>query len=176
GLDPNVNASRLQLYANGRSVPLKQSGDEVRLTSSDCIEFYGQGVDSPTDATQTYYLVLEPHHFGSRIRDLVSRNPTPLPTPSGPTGFEYTVERRERMIYFSGLRNGDTENFFGQVITNTPVTASLPVLNLDAASVAAGTQGQLEVSLQGVTNQAHLARVVFNGTDLGTVSFANTEH
>ena len=176
GLDPNVNAPRLQLYANGRSVPIKQSGDKVHLTSSDYIEFYGQGVDSPTDATQTYYLVIEPHHFGSRIRDLVYRNPTPLPTPSGPTGFEYTVERRERMIYFSGLRNGDTENFYGQVITNTPVTSSMPVFNLDAASVAAGTQAQLEVSLQGVTNQAHLVRVVLNGTDLGTMTFANTDH
>jgi hypothetical protein len=176
GLDPNVNAQRLQLYANGRTVPIKQSGDEVHLTSSDYIEFYGQGVDSPTDATQTYYLVIEPHHFGSRIRDLVYRNPAPLLSPSGPTGFEHTVERRERMIYFSGLRNGDTENFYGQVITNTPVTSSMPVLNLDAASVAAGTQAQLEVSLQGVTNQAHLVRVVLNGTDLGTVTFANTDH
>jgi len=176
GLDPNVNASRLQLYANGRSVPIKQSGDELHLTSSDYIEFYGQAADSPTDETQTYYLVTEPHKVGSRIRDLVYRNPTPLPPPSGPTGFSYTVERRERMIYFSGLCNGDTENFFGQVITNTPVTSSLPVFNLDAASVAAGTQAQLEVSLQGVTSQAHLVRVVFNGTDLGTLSFANADH
>ena len=93
----------------------------------------------------------------------------PLPPPSGPTGFQYTVERRERMIYFSGLRNGDLENFYGQVITSTPVTSRLPVRNLDVASVAAGTQAQLEVSLQGVTNQSHLVRVVFNGTDLGTL-------
>src|SRR6185503_5950787 len=80
------------------------------------------------------------------------------------------------MIYFSGLRNGDVENFFGQVITNTPVTSRLPVRNLDAASVAAGTPAQLEVSLQGVTNQKHLVRVVFNGMDLGTLSFANNDH
>ena len=175
GLDPNVNAPQLQLYANGRSVPIKQSGDDAHLTSSDYIEFYGHGLDSPTDETQTYYLVNEPHTFGSRIRDLVYRNPSSLPPPSGPTGFEYTVERRERLIYFSGLRNGDVENFYGQVITNTPVISSLPVRNLDAASVAAGTQAQLEVSLQGVTNQAHLVRVVFNGRDLGTLSFANMD-
>ena len=176
GLDPNVNAQQLQLYANGRSVPIKQSGDEVHLTSSDYIEFFGQGVESPTDEAQTYYLVVEPQNFGTRIRDLVYRNPPPLPTPSGPTGFEYTVERRERMIYFSGLRNGDVENFFGQVITNTPVTSKLPVRSLDAASVAAGTPAQLEVSLQGVTNQSHLVGVVFNGADLGTLSFAHTDH
>ena len=176
GFDPHMNALLLQLYAKGRSVPIKQSGDKIHLTSSDYIEFYGQGVDSPTDATQTYYLVVEPRTLGSRIRDLVDRKPPPLPPPSRPTGFEYTVERRERMIYFSGLRNGDTENFYGQVITNTPVTSSMPALNLDAASVAAGTPAQLEVSLQGVTNHAHLVRVVLNGTDLGTLSFANTDH
>lgn len=176
GLDPNVNAVQLQLYANGRSVPIKQSGDKVHLTSSDYIEFYGQGAESPTDETQTYYLVLEPHSFGTRIRDLVYRNPAPLPTPSGPNGFEYTVERRERMIYFSGLRNGDSENFFGQVITNMTVSSKIPVRNFDAAAVAAGTQAQLEVSLQGVTNQSHLVHVVFNGTDLGTLSFANMDH
>ena len=44
GLDPNVNAPQLQLYANGRSVPIKQSGDEKHLTSSDYIEFYGRGM------------------------------------------------------------------------------------------------------------------------------------
>src|SRR5258706_2300543 len=176
GLDPNVNAQQLQLYANGRSVPIKQSGDKVHLTSSDYIEFFGQGVESPTDEAQTYYLVVEPQNFGTRIRDLVYRNPPPLSTPSGPTGFEFTVERRERIIYFSGLRNGDVENFFGQVITNTPVTSTLPIRNLDAASVAAGTPAQLEVSLQGVTNQNHLVRVVFNGMDLGTLGFADTDH
>jgi hypothetical protein len=173
GLDPNVNAPQLQLYANGRSVPIKQSGDKVHLTPSDYIEFYGQGAESSTDETQTYYLVLEPHSFGTRIRDLVYRNLALLPTPSGPSSFEYTVERRERMIYFSGLRNGDAENFFGQVISNTTVSSKMPVRNFDAAAVAAGRQPQLEVSLQGVTNQSHLVRVVFNGTDLGTLSFAN---
>ncbi|MGH9874076.1 MAG: C25 family cysteine peptidase [Pyrinomonadaceae bacterium] len=176
GLDPNVNAPQLQLYTNGRAVPIKQSGDEVHLTSSDYIEFYGHAVDSPTDATQTYYLVIEPEHFGSRIRDLVYRHPKLLPPPSGPTSFEYTIERRERMIYFSGLLNGEVENFFGQVISGTPVSSAMPVDNLDSVSVAAGAPAQLEVSLQGVTNQSHLVRVVVNGTDLGTVSFANTEH
>src|SRR4030095_5322861 len=82
----------------------------------------------------------------------------------------------ERMIYFSGLRNGEVENFFGQVITNASVSSTMPVSNLVAASVAGTTPSQLEVSLQGVTNQDHLVRVVLNGTDLGTVNFSNTDH
>jgi len=176
GLDPKVNAAQLQLYANGRAVPIKQSGDGVHLTSSDYIEFYGYSVGSATDANQQYYLVEEPDHFGSRIHDLVYRNPRALPPPSGPTGFDYTIERQERMIYFSGLRNGEAENFFGQVVSNTPALSTLPINNLDAVSVTAGMPANLELSLQGVTNQPHLVNVVFNGTHLGTVSFANADH
>ena len=35
-----------------------------------------------------------------------------------------------------------------------------------------GTPASLEVALQGVTEQSHLVQVVFNGVDLGTMSFA----
>ena len=125
GLDPNVNAPQLQLYTNGRAVPIRQSGDGVHLTSSDYIEFYGGVAESPTDANQTYYLVVNAEGFGSRIQELTYREPEPLPAPSGPTGFDYTVERKERMIYFSSLRNGETENFFGQIVSSTAGSANL---------------------------------------------------
>ena len=110
--------------------------------------------------------------FGSRIHEVIYRNPEPLPAPSGPSGFDYTVERKERMIYFSSLRNGETENFFGQIVSSTAGSANIAVSNLDAASVAEGTPASLEVALQGVTEQSHLVQVVFNGVDLGTMNFA----
>lgn len=175
GLDPNANMPQLQLYANGRVVPIKQSGDEVHLTPADYIEFYARGVTSPTDAAQTYYLVLA-DTFGLRIHDLEYRNPDPLPSPTGPTGFDYTVERKERMIYFSSLQNGDLENFFGQIVSSTAASSTLPVTNLDPAALQAGTPAQLEVALQGVTNQAHQVKVKLNGTEVGTIDFANTGH
>ena len=67
GLDENVNAPQLQLYTNGRAVPIRQSGDGVHLTSSDYIEFYGGAAESPTDEHQMYYLVVNAEAFGSRI-------------------------------------------------------------------------------------------------------------
>ena len=176
GLEPDVNAPQLQLYTNGKAVPIKQSGDEVHLTPSDYIEFYGETAESPTDAHQTYYLVVNPLSFGSRIQNLTYRDPQPLPPPSGPSSFDYTVERKERMIYFSSLLNGEVENFFGQIVSTTPAAATLPISNLDPASVIAGTPAQLEVVLQGVSSQSHLVQVVFNGTNLGTMSFAGTTH
>lgn len=173
GLDPNIHAQQLQLYAKGRAVPISISRDEVHLTPSDYIEFYGQGADSPTDVSQTYYLVQELDNLGSRIRELVDRNPRQLSPSSGPTSFAYTVERRERIIYFSGLRNGDAENFYGQVIINAPVFSTIPVTNLDAAPAA--VPAQLEVLLQGVTSQNHLVQVALNGANLGNISFAGND-
>jgi hypothetical protein len=167
GLDPDTDASHLQLYLNGRALPIKQSGG-ARLNPSDYIEFYGQGIDSTTAVAQTYYLVAI-DSAGSRMRD-------PLPQsleapPSGPTSFAYTVERKERMIYFSGLLNGDNENFFGQIVSTGETSATLP-----ASHVETSTPAQLEIALQGVSSQSHLVKVLFNGVAVGTMNFANTEH
>jgi hypothetical protein len=167
GLDPDTDASHLQLYLNGRALPIKQSGG-ARLNPADYIEFYGEGIDSTTAVAQTYYLVTI-DSAGSRMRD-------PLPQsleapPSGPTSFAYTVERKERMIYFSGLLNGDNENFFGQIVSTGETSATLP-----ASHVETSTPAQLEIALQGVSSQSHLVKVLFNGVAVGTMNFANTEH
>ena len=162
------NGKQLQLYRNGREVPLSVSTDGT-FTTSDYIEFYGEGIDSPTDAVQTYYLI---NGNGQGMRLKLSGS-SQAGTPSGPQNFAYTVERKERMIYFSGLRNGDSENFFGQIVTSDPASALMPVTHLDSA---ANASAKLEVVLQGVTAQSHLVGVVFNGVDLGTIDFANTDH
>jgi hypothetical protein len=167
GLDKNAIASQLQLYAQGAEVPIKVSG--TLRASTDYIEFYGTGLDSPTETTQTYYLVAG-KSAGQRI---ATRNDGVIGEPAGAASFDYTVERKERMVYFSGLLNGEAENFFGQIVSSSPATAAVPVARLDAA---ASGPAQLEVALQGVTSQSHLVQVRLNGLDLGTVSFANTDH
>jgi len=169
GLAVNATGAQLQLFANAQEVPIKVSGDGGPLTASDYIEFFGQGLNSTTDTGQTYYLIAG-GSAGQRIANLVDNNP--LAPPSGPTGFAYTVERKERMIYFSGLLNGDAENFFGQIVSTSPIAETVPATHLDPTGGAA----QLEVALQGVTAGSHTAHVLFNGTDIGTVSFANTDH
>lgn len=168
GLDPNVNARKLQLYANAVQVPIKQSGDGNRLTAADSIEFYGHGLESTTETAQTYYLVVG-KDAGLRIG---VAGPQTISPPAGATNFNYTIERAERMIYFSGLLNGDAENFFGDVVSSDPLTQTLSVTNLDAG----GAGATLEVTLQGVTNQAHQVRVRMNGADVGTMSFTGTSN
>jgi autotransporter-associated beta strand protein len=177
GLDPNANASHLQLFANGVEVPLRVSGNGQQLTASDVIEFYGAAADLPTDGTQTYYLV-QGQSYGKRIMKFVDKDAPPMPPPGGAGSFAYTLERKERLTYFPGLDNGEADNFFGQIITNNSSSAVLETLNVrhPDTEAASGAQAQLEVSLQGVTAGSHTVRVLFNGADAGLINFAGTDH
>jgi autotransporter-associated beta strand protein len=168
-----ADANGLQLYRDGRQVPFRLSNSTEQFGPTDYLEFYGEGLDSTTAAAQVYYLV-KLANPGSRI-EVKEKSVGPGDRVS-PQGFAYTVERKERMIYFSSLLNGDAENFFGQVVTDSAVTAVIPVSRLDPPAQTAGTPAQLEVSLQGVSSQSHLVQVRFNGTNLGTINFANMEH
>ncbi len=167
-----ADANGLQLYRDGRQVAFRLSNSTEQFGPTDYLEFYGEGVDSPTASAQTYYLVklTEP---GKRIE--VKERVVGPGDRVNPQGFAYTVERKERMIYFAGLLNGDAENFFGQVVSSSPIDTTIPISHLDAAAQA-GVPVRLEVVLQGVTSQSHLVRVRLNGTDLGTINFANTDH
>jgi hypothetical protein len=89
--------------------------------------------------------------------------------------YDYTVQIKERLIYFSNLLNGDSDNFFGRVISSS-VTQTLNLSNPDLT--AAGT-ATLEFALQGAINSSassHDVSVSFNGNMLGTVSFGPLEH
>jgi hypothetical protein len=173
GLDPNVSAQKLQLYANGSPVPIRLSGNGTSLTASDYLEFYGHGLESPTDLAQTYYLVVG-KGTGSRINDI--KKTQTLPPPSGPSSFDYTVERKDKYLYYAALLNGDRENIFGHIVTSSPVDEMVLVSNRDPLAAAAGAQAHLEVSLVGVSLEGHHVRVSFNGTDVGTVDFNGAEN
>jgi hypothetical protein len=168
GFNPKEGVPQLQLYANGVEVPVKLSGNGTLATETDYLEFYGHGLDSPTDAAQTYYLVVG-RSSGKRIG--LSNDGRPG-EPSGPQSFDYTIERRDRFIYYAALLNGDGENTFGHIVRPTAVSETIPVSHRDGG----GGQARLEVSLVGVTQQAHTVTVSLNGQNLGTVEFSNNEH
>jgi hypothetical protein len=173
GLGQSVNPAHLQLFVSGRQMPIKVSANasQGQFTASDWIEFYARGLDAPTTDTRTYYLVT-----GTKAGLRISRSPygvTPDETQTGPHSFNYTVERRERSIYFSGLDNGDAENFFGQIIGTTPITSPLTVRHLDPTAT---TSARLRVTLQGVTAGRHLVEVQVNGVKVGRLFFNGRAH
>ena len=54
---------------------------------------------------------------------------------SSPQSFTETVERRDRSVYFSSLRNGERENFFGAVIATQPVEQIMSLPHVDESEV-----------------------------------------
>src|SRR5208283_4019387 len=85
----------------------------------------------------------------------------------GATSFPSTVDWRPRTVYFAALLNGDGNNFFGPVITDTPVTQPITVVHLSPA----GGASTLQVTLQGGALGAHSVAVSLNGIALGNVNF-----
>lgn len=87
--------------------------------------------------------------------------------------FPFTVERRDRTIYFAALRNGERENFFGALITSQPVNQTLTLSQVDSATSNTAT---INVALQGVTMFDHFVAVRLNGSHVGLLSFRGQSH
>lgn len=163
GLAPNTDPRKLQLYVDGQPQPISVIGEsDGKLDAADAVEFYGVGLDSAQTDTRVYWLAAGAAP-GLRIASVPSAGP---PTSGG--NFPFTVERRDRTIYFSGLLNGEIENFFGAVLVSQPVNQSLTVTHMDAAATGAS----LEVAIQGVTFVLHHINVALNGLPLGSLEFS----
>ncbi len=163
----NSGPDGLRMYVGGNEIPIKvNSADGVHF---DSIEFYGVGLDSPTSDTQVYWLT---SGDGSGKRINVQTSPGGNAS-NGPTSFQYTVERKDRSLYFSSLRNGDAENWFGPIVNSNAVSQTISIHNQDATDVA---QAQIEIALQGVTTNAHQVTVSLNGQALNTTTFDGMEH
>lgn len=78
------------------------------------------------------------------------------------------MEKKERLIYFAPLRNGDAENFFGPVVYMGQVDQLLVLRHLDPAPTG---DALLEVVLQGITSGPHRVKVLINEVEVGEVSF-----
>ncbi|MEW6128691.1 MAG: C25 family cysteine peptidase [Acidobacteriota bacterium] len=162
GLSKDANPARLQMFVDGVEIPIQVSTNKDGLFDKHSfIEFYGIGLDTPSTASRTYWLV-EGKQAGKRIT--LSRGEG---VSTFLDSFTCTVERRERLLYFSALLNGERENFFGAVVTTEGVDQPL---NLNHVAPSKG-QTILEVNLQGVTLQAHRVLVQLNGNNLGYVDF-----
>ncbi len=172
GLNAQVNPRTLRLLVDGLEQPMLVTGEsDNTFDATDAIEFYGKGLDTPQTDTRIYWLVAG-SQLGQRVRLVKSFGKA-----SGATYFPYTVERRDRTVYFSALLNGDDENFFGDIITPQVVEQRL---TLHAIAPDAMASAELEVALQGVTALPvapdHRVRITLNGSLLGLINFDGQEH
>lgn len=79
---------------------------------------------SPFSDARVYWLVAG-NQVGLRVKQTKAEGPN-----SGTSSFTHSVERRDRAIYFSALRNGERENFFGAVIASSSIDQSITVSHI----------------------------------------------
>ena len=170
GLSGKVIPQNLQMFVGGVEVPIKLNSKNPNvLFPDDSIEFYGTGLDTPTSDTQIYWLVTGTQ-TGKRINIQQSLAPN---NNNSAASFQYTVERKDRTIYFSSLLNGDAENWFGSVIASQPVSESINVRHVDPNSAA---QAEIEIALQGVTGSSHQVNMMLNGVAIQAIAFNGQDH
>lgn len=164
GLTAPVDTNKLQLYADGVEQAVKLVKPSGAWDASASLEFYGAGLDTPSTDTRTYWLIR-----GSAAGKRVGALDTAAPSSTLARSFRHTIEVRERSLYFSALRNGDAENFFGRVLSTSPLVYAVGVHHFDRSSTQLPV---LEVSLQGVSQQPHSVKVTLNGvTTLGVLTY-----
>ena len=169
GLAPRAKARTLRLFVDGVEQAMMVRGEEDGLFGpADAIEFYGTGVDTPYTDTRTYWLVADSRP-GLRMRVHPRAGLHAPPVNAGSFGF--TVQQKERSIYFAALRNGEAENWFGAIVSDVPADLVVDLPNLDAAGAA-----KIEMSIQGVTETSsadaeHVIAIGINGTEVGELRF-----
>jgi hypothetical protein len=165
GLNTDINFKKLQLFTGGQEQPMLVSlAKNGSIDSSSAIEFYGEALDNDSTDTRTYWLVA-----GKKVGLRVAQINAPGSSSTN-RNFTQTIERRDRSIYYSALLNGDAENFFGAVVSQSGVDQTLNLPHLDSG---AAQEAVLEINLQGVTQIAHGVQVQVNGSNIGNFTFTS---
>jgi uncharacterized repeat protein (TIGR01451 family) len=171
GLDPNVDAATLRLYAEGIEQSIQITGATPGpggFGPGAAINFYGTGINTVFSGTRVYWLVSGDGH-GARV----PRRGASTGSNQPPTSYSTTVQLQQHTLYFAALITSDSENFFGALVWSTPVDQVLHVPHLDMTS---SETAKLEVSLQGVIlGFPHDVTVALNGTNLGDIAFTGQD-
>ncbi len=171
GLNPNVDPAFLHLYAEAVEQPIAITGASAGsggFGPNAALEFYGTGIDTPYSGTRVYWLVVEDTP-GRRIHRLPPSTGSNQP----PASFSATVEFTPRTTYFAALITSNGNNFFGPLVSSTPVDQTMQVPNLDNRST---NPASLEVVLQGVILAVpHDVTIALNGISLGDLTFTGQD-
>lgn len=163
GFPANFDPQFLQLSVDGKEIPILTLNEP----EGTAVEFYGMCVNSSYSAMRTYYL-----SAGTRPGLRITTEGKGVDASNSAPSFTQTVERRDKTIYFSSLRNGETENFFGAVISRNPLQQAINLTQVDRNTQMDAT---LEVTIQGVTLVDHEILVQWNGSNMGSIRFVGQD-
>jgi uncharacterized repeat protein (TIGR01451 family) len=171
GLGPNVDPALLHLYAEAIEQPIEISGagsGPGGFGPQSTLEFYGTGIDTQYTGTRVYWLVAE-NEPGQRIQRLPASTGSNQP----PADFPFAVEVTPHTTYFAALITANGNNFFGALISSTPLDQAIDLPHIDQSST---DPAMLELILQGIIlGVPHNVAVTLNGTPLGNVTFTGQD-
>ncbi|MBI3475018.1 MAG: DUF11 domain-containing protein [Acidobacteria bacterium] len=166
GWSGNADASKLRLFAEAVEQPILVTGaDNGQFGSMAAIEFYATGMDTPFTGTRAYWLIAG-DQAGLRVGSF-----NELPSGSNyPQQITQTVELRQRSTYFAALINSADNNFFGALVSSTPIDQAIATPHVSASG---NSSPRFELVLQGVGDGVpHNVKVALNGLDLGRIAFS----
>jgi uncharacterized repeat protein (TIGR01451 family) len=171
GLSPNIDPALLHLYAEAVEHPIQITGASAGpggFGPQGAIEFYGTGIDTPYSGTRVYWLVAG-EAPGQRIQQLPPSSGSNQP----PASYPFAVELTPHTTYFAALITSNGNNFFGPIISSTPVEQTVQIPRLDRNST---DPAKLEVVLQGVIlGFPHDVTIALNGSSLGNLTFTGQD-
>ncbi len=167
GLIASVDPTCLRLFAEGIEQPIRITSAGVGdrgFGRQAAIEFYGTAIDTPYSDKRVYWLVA-----GDQPGKRIPRESARDDGGEQPQSFSEAVEVKPRTTYFVALLRQNTDNFFGALISSTPVNQILRTPFIASRSLA---EANLEVVLQGVTEGvSHNVSVTMNAANLGVLNF-----
>jgi uncharacterized repeat protein (TIGR01451 family) len=171
GLDPNVDPALLHLYAEAVEQPVEITGASSGpggFGPQAALQFYGTGIDTQYSGTRVYWLVAGEGQ-GQRIHQLPPSSGSNQP----PATFPFTVELAPRTTYFAALITSNGNNFFGPLVSSTPLDQTIEIPHLDKAST---DPARLEVILQGaILGFPHSVTIALNNAPLGDLTFTGQD-
>lgn len=171
GLDRNVDPRNLHLFVEAVEQPILVTGAGIGhggFGADAAIEFYATGMDTAFTGTRVYWLT------GGDLAGLRLNTSTDLPNGrSYVQQFTQTVELRQRTTYYAAFINSKDDNFFGALVSTTPIDQ---IVNTPHVSSDGKPAPRLDIVLQGVgTGVPHDVNVALNGGTVGHISFAGQD-
>ncbi len=154
-----ADPKKVSVYCEGVEQPI--------VVNDDSIEFYALDLDTPATGARTYWV--RNKNGNATLKPAPGGGGSPL---TGSVPFVY--QRIDRSVWVPNfLDTGDGENYFGPIITSTPVSQDLSVGSHDAS---AATPARLELAFRGGTEDIeHRIRVELNGFLVDTAVLQNIE-
>ena len=152
--DVNSDPTKWQLFANGveQAIIVEPNGNYI--------EFFGKVDETNESDVNAYYLVVGTTN-GKRMATAVSR---PGGVSVNSANYRSVYDKKERVNYVWDILNGDAENYWGNLISTTPLNFSFTLTGVDTSAATA----TFDIKLQGFSQTSHSVNISVNGTSIGT--------